>query len=181
MKITCKASDISYKDRCLNEFLQHADSLYGFAARLTRTLDDAKDLVQDTFLRAMRYVDHYEEGTNTRSWLFTIMHNLFINQYRRQQKSPLVPLEGDNGFHFDRPVKPEVFQNSFSDELMVVFNKLKPDMKAVLFLCDVENLKYEEISKILDIPIATVKTRIHRSRTFLRESLLRSGFFPRNN
>lgn len=181
MKLVCKASEIDYKERCLDEFLQHADSLYGFASRLTRTADDAKDLVQDTFLRAMRYIDRYEEGTNKHAWLFTIMHNLFINQYRKQKRNPLIPIEGDNGFHFDSPVKPEVFQHSFSDELMIAFNLLKPDMKTVLFLCDIENLKYDEISKILNIPLATVKTRIHRARAFLRKSLLNSGFFPRNN
>ena len=73
------------------------------------------------------------------------------------------------------------FQNTFSDEVMLAFNNLKSEFKSAIFLRDFEGLKYDEISKILDIPVCTVKTRIHRARTLMRRSLVDSGFYSRNN
>lgn len=181
MKIACNVIENGHKDNRLDEFLQHTDALYGFALKLTKTAEDAKDLVQDTFLRAVRYVNHYEEGTNTRSWLFRMMHNLFINSYRREKKNPIIKVKEDSDFPFDISVKPAVYEHSFSDEVMLAFNSLNPDMKAALFLCDVESLKYDEIAKILSVPLCTVKTRIHRARSYVRKSLLNSGFFISNN
>ncbi|MEL7005148.1 MAG: RNA polymerase sigma factor [Bacteroidota bacterium] len=181
MKTACNVINDDHRDACLEEFLEHTDALYGFALRLTKTSDDANDLVQDTYLRAVRYVDHYERGTNTRSWLFRMMHNLFINNYHREKKNPIIKMNEDNDYQFDVAVKPEVYQHTFSDEVMIAFNGLNPNMKAALFLCDVENLKYDEIAEILSIPLCTVKTRIHRARSSVKKSLLNSGFFIRNN
>lgn len=172
---------LTSQDRRLEEFLLHTDVLYGFALKLTSIKDDAQDLVQDTFLRAVRYVDHYTEGTNTRSWLLKMMHNLFINNYRKEKRNPILK-NHDDSYEITQPaIHPEVYQNSFSDEVMIAFNHLNADMKAVLYLCDVEGLKYVEISEILDVPVCTVKTRIHRARAALRKTLLNSGFQARNN
>ena len=166
-----------------DEFLQHAGTMYHFALKLTNSNEDAQDLVQDTFLRAFRYYDHYKPGTNSRSWLFKLMYNLFINGYRRKQNSPLIELDDERNLnpYYDKPVKPEVFKNSFSDEVMLAFNRLKPELKSALFLRDFEGLKYNEIAKVLNIPVYTVKTRIHRARTLMRKSLVKSGFYPRKN
>lgn len=167
----------------LDEFLQHSGTMYHFALKLTNNSEDAQDLVQDTFLRAFRYYDHYKPGTNSRSWLFKLMYNLFINNYRRKQNSPLIELDDDRTHnpYYDKPVRPDVFKNSFSDEVMLAFNRLKPELKSALFLRDFEGLKYNEISKVLNIPVYTVKTRIHRARTLMRKSLVNSGVYLRNN
>ncbi len=171
------------REEYLEEFMQHTNAMYHFAVKLTNNEEDAQDLVQDTFLRAVKYYEHYELGTNARSWLFRMMYNLFINNYRRKQNSPLVemPEDGTNNPHYERAVKPEVFQNTFSDEVMMAFNHLKSEFKSALYLRDFEGLKYDEISKVLDIPICTVKTRLHRARTLMRNSLVNSGFYSRNN
>ncbi|MCG8390062.1 MAG: RNA polymerase sigma factor [Cytophagales bacterium] len=171
------------REQYLDEFLLHTDALYHFAVKLTQNDEDAQDLVQDTYLRAFKYHSHYELGTNSRSWLFRMMYNLFINDYRRKQKSPFVEIDDEKNDHpyYNRPVRPDVFQNTFSDEVMLAFNNLKSEFKSAIFLRDFEGLKYDEISKILDIPVCTVKTRIHRARTLMRRSLVDSGFYSRNN
>ncbi|MEO1052337.1 MAG: RNA polymerase sigma factor [Bacteroidota bacterium] len=167
----------------VNEFLLHLDSLYSFALKLTSNEENARDLVQDAYLRALRYVEHYTPGTNARAWLFKLMYNQFVNDYRRKQNSPLVEIDEDSqgNSYYERPISPEVFNNTLSDEVVLAFNHLKSDLKAVIYLRDFESLKYDEISKVLDIPVCTVKTRIHRGRTLMRQSLAKSGFFSRNN
>ncbi len=171
------------RDQYLSEFLEHTNALYHFAVKLTSNDEDANDLVQDTFLRAVKYYQHYELGTNARSWLFRMMYNLFINSYRRQQNNPIIEIPEDNAGnpYYESSVRPEVFKNTFSDEVMNSFNGLKPEFKSAIFLRDFEGLKYDEISKVLDIPVCTVKTRLHRARTLMRKSLTSSGFYSRNN
>ena len=164
------------------DFIKHSDILYGFAYRLAQNADDAKDLVQDTFLRALKYADHYTPGTNARSWLYRIMYNLFINQYRKQRRSPIVAAhehEEDRGGQYT--ISPDAFRNSMSDEVMLAFNQLKPEFKSVLYLRDFEDLKYEEISHVLDIPICTVKTRIHRARLYMRQTLSKLKTLAKRN
>ena len=111
------------------------------------------------------------------------MYNLFVNSYRRKQKGPFVEVneENNDSNYYEQPVRPDVFQNTFSDEVMNAFNGLKDEFKLAIFLRDFEGLKYDEISKVLNIPLCTVKTRIHRARTLMRKSLIDSGFYGRNN
>ena len=170
-------------EKHLEEFLQHTDAMFHFAVKLANNEEDAQDLVQDTFLRAFKYQNYYEPGTNARSWLFKMMYNLFVNSYRRKQKGPFVEMTDENNDinYYETPVKPDVFRNTFSDEVMNAFNALKEEFKWAIFLRDFEGLKYEEISKVLDIPLCTVKTRIHRARMLMRKSLMDSGFYGRNN
>ncbi len=162
------------------EFLPHLDALYNFAFHLTYDEDDANDLVQDTYLKALRFIDSYVGGSNAKAWLFTIMKNGFINEYRRKARRPnRVDFEEVKSFqnaeetnyndHFS--IREELFDNLIGDEVTNAINTLPVEYRTVILLCDVEDFKYEEIATILDVPIGTVRSRFHRARNMLKEKL----------
>jgi RNA polymerase sigma-70 factor (ECF subfamily) len=162
------------------EFLPQIDALYTFAYHLTYNEEDANDLVQETYLKAYRFIDRYHEGTNAKAWLFKILKNVFINQYRKKSSRPtkvdyeeiISYHEGDNPKYSSYlDLREEMFQDMMGDEVTNAVNTLPVDFRVVLLLCDVEGFTYEEISKIVDIPIGTVRSRLHRARNMLKEKL----------
>jgi len=163
-----------------NELMPQIDALYNFAFHLCYNEDDANDLVQETYLKAFRFIDKYIQGTNAKAWLFKILKNAFINQYRKKSKRPTqVDYEEIATYHdsedasyvdfFD--LREEIFQGMMGDEVTNAINALQIDFRTVILLCDIEGFTYEEISKILDIPIGTVRSRLHRARNMLKERL----------
>jgi RNA polymerase sigma factor (sigma-70 family) len=162
------------------EFLPQIDALYTFAYHLTYNEEDANDLVQETYLKAFRFIDKYIEGTNAKAWLFKILKNAFINQYRRKAKQPQkvdidelfdINNEEDTNLNSYVDLREEMFQGMMGDEVTNAINALPVDFRVVILLCDIENFTYEEISKILDIPIGTVRSRLHRARNMLKGQL----------
>ena len=162
------------------EFMPFADALYNFSYHLTGNEDDANDLFQETLSKAWRFIDRYEEGTNPKAWLFTIAKNIFINEYRRRSKTPDHVELQDFITHQEREDSPltgsldlrqEMFSYLIGDEVAMAINELPPDARTVILLCDVEDFSYEEIAGILDIPIGTVRSRLHRARNTLKEKL----------
>ncbi|OHX67306.1 sigma-70 family RNA polymerase sigma factor [Flammeovirga pacifica] len=162
------------------EFAPHTDSMYSFAYRLTGDDEDAKDLVQDTYMKAYRFIDSFEEGTNAKAWLFRILKNSFINEYRKKSKEPskIDYQEVEtiyNGEKNDPSVISGMRQDNskykIGDEVTTALNALAVDFRIVIILCDLEGFTYEEMSKILDIPIGTVRSRLHRARNLLKEKL----------
>ena len=163
-----------------NEFMPHINSMYNFAYRLTFDEDDSKDLVQDTYLKAYRFIDSFQQGTNAKAWLFRILKNSFINDYRKKKKEPAkVDYQEVETFYnsedVDRQITPdlrvEALQNLMGDEISNALNSLDVDFRTVIILCDLEGFKYDEMAKILDIPIGTVRSRLHRARNLLKEKL----------
>lgn len=163
-----------------SELLPQADALFNFAYHLTYNEEDANDLVQDTYMKAYRFVDKYHEGTNAKAWLFKILKNAFINEYRRKSKQPTkVDYEEIITFHDEDDtqyssyldLREEMFQGMMGDEVTNAINSLPVDFRTVILLCDIEGFTYEEISKIVDIPIGTVRSRLHRARNMLKEQL----------
>ena len=163
-----------------HELLPHADALYNFAYHLTYNEEDANDLVQDTFMKAFRFINSYDSGTNAKAWLFKILKNGFINEYRRKKKEPnkvdyedIIAYqdadEDKGGVAFD--LREDIFDGMMGDEITIALNRLPIDFKTVILLCDIEGFTYEEIAKIIDIPIGTVRSRLHRARNMLKESL----------
>lgn len=162
------------------EFLPQVDALYTFAYHLTYNEEDANDLVQETYLKAYRFIDRYIENTNAKAWLFKILKNIFINQYRKKSKQPTrVDYEEIINFHDEedtsyssyQDLREEMFQQMMGDEVTNAINALPVDFRVVILLCDIEGFTYEEISKIIDIPIGTVRSRLHRARNMLKEKL----------
>lgn len=163
-----------------DELMPQIDALYNFAFHLCYNEDDANDLVQETYLKAFRFINKYIQGTNAKAWLFKILKNAFINQYRKKSKRPTqVDYEEIVTYHdsedasyvgfFD--LRSEIFQGMMGDEVTNAINSLPIDFRTVILLCDIEGFTYEEISKIIDIPIGTVRSRLHRARNMLKEKL----------
>jgi len=163
------------------EFLPHADALKTFAFHLAYNEEDANDLVQETFMKAHRFIDRYMVGTNAKAWLFKILKNAYINQYRKKSKQPTrVDFEDfisyhdtdeDGGATGYLDLREELFQSMMGDEVTNAINALPIDFRTVILLCDIEGFKYEEIAKIIDIPIGTVRSRLFRARNMLKENL----------
>ncbi|RZV58200.1 MAG: sigma-70 family RNA polymerase sigma factor [Flavobacteriaceae bacterium] len=175
--LTKQQKDSIFED----EFFPHIDALYTFAFHLTYNDADANDLVQETYLKAYRFVHSYERGTNAKAWLFKILKNAFINEYRKRSKQPskIELSEVINYQDADTNQSPsfvdlreEVFSGLIGDEVTNAVNNLPVDFRTVVLLCDVEGFSYEEISKIMDIPIGTVRSRLHRARNMLKEVLI---------
>ena len=163
-----------------DELMPQINSLYNFAYHLCYNEDDANDLVQDTYLKALRFIDKYAQGTNPKAWLFKILKNAFINQYRRKAKRPqqvdyediAIYHDSEEGSYNDfTDLRHELFQDMMGDEVTTAINKLPVDFRTVILLCDIEGFTYEEIAKIVEIPIGTVRSRLHRARNMLKESL----------
>ncbi len=162
------------------EFQPHFDALYNFAYHLAGNESDAEDLFQEALLKAWRFVERYEEGTNAKAWLFTILKNAFINEYRKKTAAPKKVELQDFVVHQDKKDTPltgsndlraDMFQSMMGDEITVAINRLTVDFRTVILLCDVEDFSYEEIASMLDIPIGTVRSRLFRARNLLKEEL----------
>jgi RNA polymerase sigma factor (sigma-70 family) len=163
-----------------DEFLPHIHSIYNFAYRITFNEDDAKDLVQETYLKAFRFIDSFQKGTNAKAWLFRILKNSFINEFRKKSKEPAKVDYQEvetyyNSDEIDQPItsdlRVEAIKEKIGDEVSVALNSLDIDFRTVIILCDLEGFTYEEMAKILDIPIGTVRSRLHRARNLLRDKL----------
>lgn len=174
------------KDRRFEaELMPVIDALYNFAYRLTLDEDDANDLVQETYLKAYRFFDYFEQGTNAKAWLFRILKNSFINEFRRKSKQPAkVDYSEIEGYYNSEEVesdadaggsttdmRAQVTQELIGDEVARALNTLPIDFRTVIILCDLEGFTYEEMAKILDIPIGTVRSRLHRARQSLKDKL----------
>jgi len=162
------------------EFMPHVDSMYNFAYRLTFDEDDSKDLVQDTYMKAFRFINSFQKGTNSKAWLFRILKNSFINDFRKKSKQPTKVdyQEVENYYNSDDidesktvDLRVETLKDMMGDEVTNALNSLAIDFRTVIILCDLEGFTYEEMSKILDIPIGTVRSRLHRARNLLKQRL----------
>jgi len=154
------------------------DSLYGAGLRLTANPADAEDLVQDTYLKAFRAAEQFEPGTNIKAWLFTILHNTFLNRRRRAGKEP-VAVESEEierlaaGLPSD-PVTPEqlLLRETLDADLQTALDRLPEVFRQAVWLRDVEEFTYAEIAKMLGVPTGTVMSRISRGRRLLYEQLV---------
>jgi RNA polymerase sigma-70 factor (ECF subfamily) len=162
------------------EAIPHKDVLYNFALRTTGDRDDALDLLQETYMKAFRFWDKYEKGTNIRAWLFRIMKNSYINRYRKETREPSM-VDYDDVENFYDSIRDEatdsndlqkkMYSNMLSDEVTQALQSLQEDFRTVVILCDIEGLTYDEIAEFLNCPIGTVRSRLHRGRKMLEEKL----------
>ena len=173
-------TDKEKQDIFNGEFMPHIRAMYNFGFRLTLDRDDAKDLVQDTYLKAYRFIESFQKGTNAKAWLFRILKNSFINDYRKKSKEPSkVDYQEVEAYYnsdeVDRQITPDLrvesLKDMIGDEISNALNSLDVDFRTVIILSDLEEFKYEEMAKILDIPIGTVRSRLHRARNLLKEKL----------
>lgn len=159
------------------EALVHLDSLYRVALRLTGNSADAEDLVQETMLRAYRSWDRFTLGTNAKGWLLTILRHLFINEYRRKRRHPeTVDVDTIEPFAVFEDIQESDPQGAFfdrivDDEVTRAIDQLPEAFREAVLLSDVEGLSYEEIAKVMAVPVGTVKSRLYRGRHMLQAKL----------
>ena len=164
--------------------MPYMDQLYSAALRLTRNPSDAEDLVQETYLRAYRGFHTFEEGTNLKAWLYRILTNTFINEYRKAKRRPVEAelddledlylyrrLGGADEAHAARSPETEVLEHIPEQDVKEAVESLPEQYRMAVLLADVEGFSYKEIAKILDIPIGTVMSRLHRGRKLLQQAL----------
>ncbi|MFD0940752.1 RNA polymerase sigma factor [Pedobacter boryungensis] len=152
---------------------EHTRPLKAFAFRFTKDLNDADDLYQDTILKAIRYFENFKEGTNLKAWLFTIMKNTFINDYRKEVRSNAIILKSvdlSSVTLLESSSKNLAESRFILNDVHTLLNKL-PKEYSLPFILHFEGHKYHEIADDLDIPIGTVKTRIHMAREILKKQL----------
>ena len=165
------------------EAMQYAPQLYSAAMRMTRNAADAEDLVQDAYLRAYRSYNTFEEGTNLRAWLFRILTNTFINTYRAKQRRPQETDFGDVEDLYlykriggvdqaSRSAEDQLFDLFTDEEVKGALEDLPENFRLPVLLADVEDFSYKEIAEILDIPIGTVMSRLHRGRKAMQKRLV---------
>ena len=158
--------------------------LYTAAMRMTRNPADAEDLVQETYLKAYRAYGSFQEGTNLKSWLYKILTNTFINSYRSRRRRPLETdlddveelylykrLGGLEGASAGRSAEDLVLDQFGEPEVKAAIESLPEAFRMVVLLADVEGFSYKEIAEILEIPIGTVMSRLHRGRRALQKAL----------
>ena len=180
---TQKEREIYFNDK----FFHHLSTLYNYAFYLTKDEEDANDLVQDTFVKAFRFMDNFQEGTNEKAWLFKIMKNGFINDYRKKSSKPTHYsfdniIETNDGDSNDDNTSQNIdgveirdnsdhFKAMLGDEVTTALERLPADYRQIIVLADLEEFTYEELSDILEIPIGTVRSRLFRARNLLKTKL----------
>lgn len=158
---------------------EHADRVYRLAYRLCGNQHDAEDLTQETFIRVFRSLTNYKPGT-FEGWLHRITTNLYLDMVRRRAKIRMEALDtGNDGYERlrgDEPDPQQVFaEASFTPDLQQALDSLAPEFRAAVVLCDVEGLSYEEVATTLGVKMGTVRSRIHRGRSGIREFLAARG------
>ena len=170
------------RDTFAAEAMQYAPQLYSAALRMTRNAADAEDLVQETYLRGFRGFAGFEEGTNLRAWLFRILTNSFINTYRAKQRRPQeTELDDVEELYMyrrigavnpaSRSAEDQLFDLFTDDEVKQALEDLPEAFRMPVLLADVEGFAYREIAEMLDIPIGTVMSRLHRGRKSMQRRL----------
>ncbi|NIA24985.1 MAG: sigma-70 family RNA polymerase sigma factor [Gammaproteobacteria bacterium] len=162
--------------------MQFAPQLYSAALRMTRNPADAEDLVQETILKAYRAYDTFTAGTNLKAWLYRILTNTYINRYRKQMRRPtemdlgdaadlyLYRRIGDSG-QIARSAEEEVLERFVDADVKAAVDSLPENFRLPVLLADVEGFSYKEIAEIMDVPIGTVMSRLHRGRKALERAL----------
>ncbi len=171
----------------------HLKSLKNTAYRLTRSEEEASDLLQETFFKSFKAFDQYQRNTNFRAWIFKIMMNGYITAYRKMVRRPQkVSYDDLEDYHFyqndafetETPnvMTPGFTDDHFEDEVKGALEKLPYYFRIIVLLCDVEGFSYQEISNIINIPVGTVMSRLHRGRSLFRRKLNKyakeNGYVP---
>ncbi len=167
-----------------DDAMQFAPQLYSAAMRMTRNPSDAEDLVQETFLKAYRAYDSFQAGTNLKAWLYRILTNTFINKYRKDARRPnevdLGVIEdlylyrrigSEESMEAARTTEDRVLDGLVESDIKKAVEELPENFRIPVLLADLEGLSYQEIADILDIPIGTVMSRLHRGRKAMQKTL----------
>jgi RNA polymerase sigma-70 factor (ECF subfamily) len=165
------------------EAMAHLDALMRVASKLMRGRQDAEDIVQETYLRAWKYFSSFDDGSNCRAWLFRIMFNVINLRTGKQAKLAESPLDDEDHTEYERTnvVTFDPVRQLEGRELLDATQKLSEEHRSVLWLVVIEEFSYKEAAEILDVPIGTVMSRLHRARRDLRKIMMTSGYNELSN
>ncbi len=176
--VRAELSPAERRERFEREVMPEIDRLYGAAMRYTRDPTDAQDLVQETAAKAYSSLHQYQQGTNLRAWLYRILHTTYISMYRKKQRRPQETLQeqiDDFSFYDEARTGPsaehEVLEAITDQEVKQALADLPDTFRMAVYLADVEGFAYKEIAEIMDTPIGTVMSRLHRGRKALQKAL----------
>ncbi len=171
------------KDAFEREAMPHMDALHGYAMHLARNASDAEDLVQETYIKALKNWHRYQQGTNCRAWLFRIMTNTFYNVQRSRKRRrgvsndalpeiemQVAEMHDDRGIY--RPLEAQVLDRMVSKDVLEAIDSLPDDFRTVLLLADLQDFSYKEIAEVCDCPVGTVMSRLYRARRAMQRKLL---------
>jgi len=167
------------KDKIFNEeLIPQADALYNFAYSLVFEEARAQDLVQEAYLKAYRFIHSFEPGSNAKAWLFQILKNAFINEYRKKSRQPqkvdFEDYKDKNQLEKQASsidIAQDIYTHMIGDEITGALNSLPVDFRVAIILSDIEGFTYDEVAKISDIPIGTVRSRLFRARNLMKDQL----------
>ncbi|MGD0219755.1 MAG: sigma-70 family RNA polymerase sigma factor [Acidimicrobiales bacterium] len=172
------------QERFVDDAMEYMPSLYTAAMRMTRNSSDAEDLVQETYLKAYRAYGGFQEGTNLKAWLYRILTNTFINTYRAKRRRPEETdvedvedlylyhrLVGQGGPELGRSAEDEVLSRFTDEAVKAAIESLPESFRMTVLLADVEGFSYKEIAEIMEVPVGTVMSRLHRGRGALQKAL----------
>jgi RNA polymerase sigma-70 factor, ECF subfamily len=179
--VQARAASERLEERFERDAIPLLREMYGAALRMTRNPADAEDLVQETYLRAYRAFDSFQEGTNLRAWLYRILTNAYINVYRKRQREPQMVSDDEieewylyeklGGAAAEPSAETEVLERLPDQDVQEALASLPEQFRLAVLLADVEGFSYKEIAEILDIPMGTVMSRLHRGRRSLERRL----------
>ncbi len=177
---------VEKRRRFEEEAMPYLDSLYYFALKTTKDKEEAENLVQETFLKAFKFFESYTQGTNIKAWLFKILNNTFYTMKKKDNKEPkpqedkIIESNLNASSIFNHPdmsatldAELILMENIMDENLELAFSSLPSVSRQLLYLVDIEELPYEQVSNILEIPVGTVKSRVSRARNKLRESFVK--------
>ncbi len=184
--IRCRVQVVADRVDFVDQAMQYMPALYSAALRMTRNPSDAEDLVQETYLRAYRSFSTFAEGTNLKAWLYKILTNAFINSFRARKRRPdEIDVEDVEALYLyrrlraqsspdsGRSAEEEVLERITDTEVKAAVESLPDSFRIAVLLADVEGFSYREIADIMDVPIGTVMSRLHRGRRALQKALLK--------
>ncbi|WP_405218064.1 sigma-70 family RNA polymerase sigma factor [Agrococcus sp. Ld7] len=177
--MTTEEAEASKRDDFVEQAMQYADQLYAAAMRMTRNPADAADLVQETLLKAYAAYGSFQQGTNLRAWLYRIQTNTYINTYRKQQRRPFeAPLDDMEEWQIgdaesftastSRSAEAEAIHRMPSGIVKDALQQVPTDFRMAVYWVDVEGLSYAETAEVMETPVGTVMSRLHRGRRLLR-------------
>lgn len=179
-KMTLSREEVKKQQEFQQEAVTHINSLYNYALHLTMNPDDAEDLVQETYLKAYKFFNSFERGTNCKAWLFKILKNNYINRFRKNSREP-GKVDYDlikDFYHSIKDVRSDTseaesdyFHSLMHEEVYQALQSLPEEFREVIQLCDIEGFTYEEIANMVESPIGTVRSRLYRGRKLLRGQL----------